>query len=209
MKKFLKLGCGGVVALFVLLVIIGILTSNSNSATKNSPDGIPAKPTAITAAKSQPVAEVKATEVPKSAATPVAKTAAKPTSTPFPPVPTVPPIELTVEAGLKASYQPITTYRKAGINWKNILVKSGTTRDQLIEIARYIHRIDPFNSYNIFDDDVQFQRFMLWDLNYPDPMYPFPEEWTKAHLLGGIKQDGESKEWELTNWMGLLITDLK
>lgn len=80
----------------------------------------------------------------------------------------------------------------------------GISREDLIELAKDIHQKDPQSCYHIFDDDAQFEQFKNWDVNYPDPAFPFPEEWAEKHHIANTQLMAETGgvKWGLYDGLG-------
>ena len=105
-------------------------------------------------------------------------TAAPPTATPAPS-----PTSVSKQVVVKHLF----TYTKAGTMWRNIVIQPGLSRDTLGNLARELRRMDRTSSWRLFDDGAQFKQFRDWDVNYPNPRYPFPETWVNNHLVGTVQ----------------------
>lgn len=101
----------------------------------------------------------------------------------------------------------LPSYRKAGQNWRNIVVPPGIERESLIALATELHRQDSESSFRFFDDDEHFNAFQVWDEHYPDPNYPSPEEWTERHYLAMLNPMGtrEGLQWQLIVVEGMYL----
>ena len=109
-------------------------------------------------------------------------TAIPPTATPAPPTATPAPSPTSVSKQVH-----LWTYTKGGKMWRNLVIQSGLGRDTLGNLARELRRMDRTSSWRLFDDDAQFKQFRDWDVNYPNPRYPFPETWVNNHLVGTVQ----------------------
>lgn len=113
-------------------------------------------------------------------------------------------------------YKELESYEKGGKIWKNIVVPSNASVDEIEQMARDIHIKDPKSSYHIFDDDTKFKEFKDWDMNYGKVRdkdgkvkeiseclnvvycrmliqqekypYPAPRKWMEDHLVVNIQQ---------------------
>ncbi|MGK2848694.1 MAG: hypothetical protein ACSLEX_01350 [Minisyncoccota bacterium] len=125
------------------------------------------------------------------------------------------------------AYKNLETYDKSGQEWKNIMIPAETSQEDLIKLAKQIHKKDPNGNYHIFNDDAKFQQYKDWDINYGKVKdtdgkvktideclnmeycrkliqegkyaYPYPEEW-KSHEIGLINKmlDFDSKQMKWT-----------
>ncbi len=66
------------------------------------------------------------------------------------------------------------TYKKGSQTWTNLLIPKKIGKDKLIKMAKELHNAEPNTCFRFFDDDKQFQQFKDWDINYPNPAYPYP-----------------------------------
>lgn len=101
----------------------------------------------------------------------------------------------------------LQSYEKAGSDWRNILIRRNTSRDDLIKLARKLHREDPSSYFRFLDNDEEFQQYMNWDKNYPSDFYPYPKEWTEKHHIAMINQ--MSGTWSLNTPIGETIATLE
>lgn len=168
-------------------VSLALLLLACTSETGRAPQSNPESGATVAAA----TAEATATRVPPTAT-------AEPTATPDPPTPTATPVSFTDQFVVKE----LGAYRTGGTTWKNLLIVPGLNDGNLTGLARELHRRDPGSAYRFFDDEAQFQAFMAWDINYPNPRYPFPEAWTNRHHVGNVQQmlEGGRMRWGL--WQG-------
>ena len=97
----------------------------------------------------------------------------------------------------KLIVKDLGTYQNIGMDWHNIQVKRKISNSDLTTLARYYHQQTPNDNYQFWRDDSQFEAYKDWDVNYPNPDYPYPEEWTDKHLAGVIRRSGD--QWKLTN----------
>lgn len=102
-------------------------------------------------------------------------------------------------------------YAKNGHPLKNVLIRPKTDKDSLIQLARYLHSSNPQANFRIFDDDAQFQKFMDWDVNYPNKAYPYPKSWADKHYVGDVsyKMASAGGEWQLTDPTGKKLASLE
>lgn len=121
------------------------------------------------------------------------------------------------------AYKSLGTYDKSGQEWKNLMIPAETSQDDLIKLAKQIHKEDPDGNYHIFNDDAKYQQYKDWDINYGKVKdtdgkvktlnecldieycrkliqegkyaYPYPEEWA-SHEVGLINKmfDSDSKQ---------------
>lgn len=136
------------------------------------------------------------------------------------------------------SYKELESYQKSGQTWHNIVIATELSSDNLVKLAKQIHRKNPDDSYRIFNDESKLKEFILWDQNYGKVKdkdgkikdltectdftycqdlikqnkyaYPFPEDWSKVHHLGNVQQIMASggMEWQLIDPFGIKLADL-
>jgi hypothetical protein len=102
-------------------------------------------------------------------------------------------------AQLVASARELSPYVKAGRNWRSFVILSNLQRDALVAVARELHKSDPASSFRFFTDDSQYEQFKLWDQNYPDARYPFPESWARKHYIAMVNKmlSPGGAQWQL------------
>ena len=83
-------------------------------------------------------------------------------------------------------FRELESYKKAGREWRNIVVDQKIKRDDLVRLARELHAAYPETPFRIFTDDEKFREFMQHDLRRPDPAYAYPEEWAERHYVADI-----------------------
>ncbi len=135
-------------------------------------------------------------------------------------------------------YKELASYEKSGKIWKNVVIPSGTSQEDLIAFAKELHKKDSKSYFHIFDDDAKFQEYMDWDINYgkvrdkdgkiktidqcSDITYcrtlvqqrkypfPFPEEWGDKHEIAIINEmfDRGGLKWKLSSPLGIEISSL-
>lgn len=131
-------------------------------------------------------------------------------------------------------YKELQSYEKSGKTWRNIIIPSGTSQENLISLAKDLHKKDSKNYFHIFDDDAKFQEYMDWDINYGKVKdkdgkiktidqcldiaycqslvkqqkyaYPFPEEWGNKHDIAIINE--MLGKWKLSTPLGVEISSL-
>lgn len=69
-----------------------------------------------------------------------------------------------------------------------IVVKGRLGDQELIELAKQLHRTYRDDSMQIFDDASGIKAYENWTKNYPSSAYPYPEKWLKKHHLGMINK---------------------
>lgn len=74
-----------------------------------------------------------------------------------------------IEAQDTAQYKMLRDYKASGQTWKNILIPKKLTKDQVIAIARNLHKDNPTTSYNILDDDSRFDEFVEGEISLDNP----------------------------------------
>ncbi len=62
-------------------------------------------------------------------------------------------------SAMPVQYRELPSYRSSALTWRNILVPARIGRQELIQLARELHRRDPNGFYHIFNDDSQFEEF--------------------------------------------------
>lgn len=97
-------------------------------------------------------------------------------------------------------YRELMSAFKSGQKWRAVVVKHGTTKEELIALARRLHKEDRASNVRFFDDDAQYDAFRLHDENYPNPNFPSPEKWVRSHYLAHLFAfKGNGNKWELWN----------
>jgi hypothetical protein len=96
-------------------------------------------------------------------------------------------------------FRELESYVKAGVTWRNIVVDPDIKKGPLCTLAGELHAAFPTTRVRIFTDDKRFNEYMRWDLHYPDPAFPSPNEWTDKHLVGIINRmmDDGKMRWQL------------
>lgn len=96
-------------------------------------------------------------------------------------------------------YRELTQSKKFGRVWRAIIIEKGVGKEELISLARHLHKGDPASSVRFFDDDTLFEQFRGWDENYPNPKFPSPEKWADEHYIAllNLIQDNKGRRWEL------------
>ena len=118
-------------------------------------------------------------------------------------------------------YEELESYEKSGKTWGNIIIPENTSQEDLITLAKYLHKQYPKNYFHIFDDEAKFEEFMNWDINYGKVIdtdgktktidkctditycrnlikqekyaYPLPKEWSDTHEIAIINEIFNSK----------------
>lgn len=97
------------------------------------------------------------------------------------------------------SFTEFPAYSKDDQEWFNIHINPESTEEQVLELAKDLHRSNPHQYYRIFDssDADSFNEYMLWDINYPSNAYPYPE-WGDEHYIGTIQEmiDFDTGKWK-------------
>ncbi len=83
----------------------------------------------------------------------------------------------------KLVVRDLGSYEKIGMDWHNIQVASNIKNNSLMVLAGIYHRENPTGNYNFWKGNSQFEAYKNWDINYPDPNYPYPEKWTDENLI--------------------------
>ncbi len=94
----------------------------------------------------------------------------------------------------------LSTYKKGGQTWTNLLIPAKVNREKLIKMAKEFHNAEPNTNFRFFDDDKQFQQFKDWDINYPNPADPYPQKWVKEHHVANLQRmayDSSGPKWVL------------
>lgn len=100
-----------------------------------------------------------------------------------------------VKAQGTPEYKTLRSYEASRQTWNNILIPKNLTKDQIIAIARQLHKDHPTSLYNILDDDSQFDEFVQGEISLDNPS---PEKWTHIHHIAMINQMFRDRvEWEL------------
>ena len=182
---------GGNVPKSILLAILMALLPLTLSAACSSPSPAPSISTTSTPTPIPPTPTETSVPAPP---TPIPPTPTE-TSVPAPPTPVPPSVSSQVVLG------ELGAYPKGGTTWKNLLIKPGVPQVTLVSLARELHAKDG-SAYRLFDDDTQFRQFMDWDINYPNPRYPYPESRVDRHLVGTVQimLEGGRGRWGL--WSG-------
>lgn len=97
------------------------------------------------------------------------------------------------------AFRELERYRSAGRVWRNVVVPRNIKKEEIIALAKYLHRTDPITPFHMFDDDKEFRKFMDSDINYGIKAYPYPEAWVKRHYIAIINKilDGGGARWQL------------
>lgn len=107
----------------------------------------------------------------------------------------------------------LPSYPRFGRTWRAVVIPQNLNRDELIALARQLHKRDPVSLFHFFDDDSQYDQFRLWDQNYPDPAYPSPETWARRHYIAAMLDPplpNGRRRWQLEardSGMHLLLPD--
>lgn len=88
----------------------------------------------------------------------------------------------------KIPYTVAGTYTKGARTWKTVIVEGRLNDSQLIALAKDLHRLYPDAAFDIFDDASQVKAYENWAKNYPNPAYPYPEDWVQKHHIGMINK---------------------
>ncbi len=122
-------------------------------------------------------------------------------------------VTLAAQKNEEISTKHLGTYKKASTIWKNLLVPRKLNQTQLLKLAQELHKTEPTINFRLFDDDKQFQSFMDWDINYPNPAYPWPQKWVKEHHVANIQPmayDTSGPKWAiLKGYTSEKIADLE
>lgn len=88
--------------------------------------------------------------------------------------------------------------------WKVFIVQTDLGRDEIISLARGIHKKYPNTRVRFFDDDQKIQQQIqaekyAWDTTGEVPRTQFPTEWRKAHQIAIINDRSEKarNRWQL------------
>jgi hypothetical protein len=100
-------------------------------------------------------------------------------------------------------YQELGTYIKGSDRQKKVgvCIEPNITKDQAIELSKWLHKHDPKANYVIFTSNNadQFLKFQEWDINYPNEGFPYPEKWVKKFHFAMINPmtTNEGTKWQL------------
>ncbi|MEP7342765.1 MAG: hypothetical protein ABI977_33860 [Acidobacteriota bacterium] len=92
----------------------------------------------------------------------------------------------------------LSTYKKGNQTWTNLLIPKKISQEKLVKMAKELHRAAPSTYFRFFDDDKEFPQFKNWDMNYPNPVYPYPQKWVKEHHIANIQKmayDANGPKW--------------
>ncbi len=92
-------------------------------------------------------------------------------------------------------YKELRAYRASGQVWRNILIPKKLSKNQIIILAKELHKADATSSFNILDDDSQFEEFVNGETNIRNSS---PEKWIAIHHIAMINKMFRDKlEWDL------------
>lgn len=92
------------------------------------------------------------------------------------------------------------TYKKGSQTWTNLLIPKKVDQERLVKMAKELHKAEPKTYFRFFDDEKEFQQFKDWDMNYPNPVHPYPQKWVKEHHIANIQKmayDASGPRWVL------------
>jgi hypothetical protein len=75
------------------------------------------------------------------------------------------------------------SYEQAGEKWRTIVLPPKLKKEQLIQLANALHRLDPESSFDLFDDDSGIERFIR-SLNSEDDI---SEAWEEKHFVATVQ----------------------
>ncbi|MEA1080873.1 hypothetical protein [Marinobacter qingdaonensis] len=88
--------------------------------------------------------------------------------------------------------------------WKVFIVPTDLNREEIISLARGVHKKYPETRVRFFDDDQKLQQQIqaekyAWDTTGEIPRTQFPTEWRKAHQIAIINDQSEKarNRWQL------------
>ena len=92
-------------------------------------------------------------------------------------------------------FKELESYKKAGREWRSVVVDRKIKRDDLVRLARELHAAFPGARFHVLTDDEKFPEFMRSDIHSGDPAHAYPEEWAKKHYVATInsiwRRDGQ------------------
>lgn len=97
-------------------------------------------------------------------------------------------------------YRQLGTHDAAGKVWNDLLIcDSFYDGSSLVQLAKNLHKANPQNHYQFFDDDKYYTKFANSETNYPNIKLTSEEEnWIEAHHVGIISTFFYDKlKWQL------------
>lgn len=115
--------------------------------------------------------------------------------------PTVTPTPVSSLTPKKISYEPTKLYYTGDEKWQSVIITPGATKDEVLLLAKELHKNNPDIHYNIFDDNKELQAYIKWETSQNDPAVYYPEAWDKQHYIGMINQmlTTEGMKWQFTS----------
>jgi hypothetical protein len=102
------------------------------------------------------------------------------------PIPTEEPTPTPKKINYRIAGTWVTDF--GGETWKAVVIPKGTSREDVVNLARDIHAKDPETYYEIFDDATELAAYIKWSKSDNARGVYFPEDWVMDHSIGMINK---------------------
>lgn len=99
------------------------------------------------------------------------------------------------------SHQDTPVYMIRAEKWQSVVITPGATKDEVLLLAKELHKNNPDIHYNIFDDNKELQAYIKWEISQNDSAVYYPEDWDTQHYVGMINLMLTTKgmRWQFTS----------